>query len=47
MKPIVKMENVVAGIKKLLPECYHHLVPMNEKAIMRGIEIFKEVQKAK
>ncbi|OFX27570.1 MAG: 2-oxoglutarate ferredoxin oxidoreductase subunit gamma [Bacteroidetes bacterium GWA2_31_9b] len=45
IKPIVKMENVVAGIKKSLPERYHHLVPMNEKAILRGIEIVKQIQK--
>lgn len=46
VKPIVKMENVVAGIKKSLPERYHHLVPMNEKAITRGTEIVKQIQKA-
>mgnify|MGYP001769360275 FL=1 len=45
VKPIVKMENVVAGIKKSLPERYHHLVPMNEKAITRGTEIVKQIQK--
>jgi len=44
IKPIVKMENVIAGIKKSLPERYHHLVPMNEKAVKRGTEIIKEVQ---
>jgi len=45
IKPIVKMENVVAGLKKSLPERYHHLVPLNEKAIHRGTEIVQEVQK--
>ncbi len=45
IKPVVKMENVVAGIKKSLPERYHHLVPMNEKAIVRGAEIIKQIQK--
>jgi len=45
IKPIVKMENVVAGIKKSLPERYHHLVAMNEKAIVRGTEIVKQIQK--
>lgn len=45
IKPVVKMENVVAGIKKSLPERYHHLVPMNEKAIQRGTEIVKQIQK--
>jgi 2-oxoglutarate ferredoxin oxidoreductase subunit gamma len=43
VKPIVKMENVIAGLKKSLPERHHHLIPMNEKAISRGGEIIKEV----
>ncbi|MDY6801866.1 MAG: 2-oxoacid:acceptor oxidoreductase family protein [Bacteroidota bacterium] len=45
IKPIVKMENVVAGLKKSLPERYHHLLPVNEKAIKRGTEIIQEIQK--
>jgi len=43
LKPIVKLENVVLGIKKSLPERYHHLVPANEKALNRGMEIVREV----
>ncbi|PKP36231.1 MAG: 2-oxoglutarate ferredoxin oxidoreductase subunit gamma [Bacteroidetes bacterium HGW-Bacteroidetes-15] len=42
IKPIVKMENVVKGLKKSLPERHHHLIAMNEQAINRGIEIVKE-----
>lgn len=42
IKPIVKLENVILGLKKSLPERHHHLIPMNEKAITRGIEIVKE-----
>lgn len=44
IKPIFKMENVIAGLKKSLPERYHHLIPMNEKAVLRGTEIVSEVQ---
>lgn len=44
IKPIVKMENVIEGLKKSLPERYHHLLPVNEKAIQRGTEIVQEVQ---
>lgn len=44
IKPIFKMENVIAGLKKSLPERYHHLIPMNEKAILRGSEIIEKVQ---
>ena len=39
IKPIVKIENVVEGLKKSLPERHHALIPMNEKAIERGMEI--------
>ncbi|HAF29940.1 MAG TPA: 2-oxoglutarate ferredoxin oxidoreductase subunit gamma [Bacteroidales bacterium] len=44
IKPIFKMENVIAGLKKSLPERYHHLIPMNEKAVLRGSEIVTEAQ---
>ena len=33
VKPIVKLENVIAGLKKALSERYHHLIPINEEAI--------------
>ncbi len=45
VKPLVKMDNVIEGLRKSLPERYHHLLPVNEKAIHRGTEIIKEVQK--
>jgi len=45
IKPIVKMDNVIEGLKKSLPERYHHLLPVNEKAIQRGAEIIQELQK--
>ncbi|GHT75209.1 2-oxoglutarate ferredoxin oxidoreductase subunit gamma [Bacteroidia bacterium] len=40
--PMVKLESVMAGLKKTLPERNHKLLPMNEKAILRGMEIIKE-----
>lgn len=43
IKPIVEMNNVIEGLKKSLPERYHHLIPVNEKAIYRGIDIIQEV----
>jgi 2-oxoglutarate ferredoxin oxidoreductase subunit gamma len=46
VKPIIRMENVIKGLKKSLPERYHNLIPMNEKALIRGEEIIREVQKA-
>jgi 2-oxoglutarate ferredoxin oxidoreductase subunit gamma len=43
VKPIIKHENVVKGLKKSLPERYHKLIPMNEKALERGMEIIVKV----
>lgn len=43
VKPIVKLENVVLGLKKSLPERYHHMIPMNENALSRGMEIIRKV----
>ncbi len=45
VKPIVEFDNVIRGIKKSLPERYHHLIAENEKAISLGLEIVEEVQK--
>ncbi|MDD3740254.1 MAG: 2-oxoacid:acceptor oxidoreductase family protein [Bacteroidales bacterium] len=42
IKPIVKMENVIKGLKKSIPARNHHLIPMNEQAIEIGM---KEVEK--
>ena len=44
LKPIVTMENVLKGLKKSLPERYHHLIPMNQQAIQIGMQHVKEVQ---
>ena len=37
----VKTESVMESLKKVLPERYHHLLPLNEKALMRGMELIK------
>jgi 2-oxoglutarate ferredoxin oxidoreductase subunit gamma len=38
IKPIVKLENVIKGLKKSLPERYHRLIPLNEDAITMGMK---------
>lgn len=43
INPVVELENVIKGLKKSLPERYHHMIPDNEKAITRGMEIIHEV----
>lgn len=38
VKPIVKLENVIAGLKKSLPERHHKLIPLNQDAITMGMK---------
>ncbi len=44
VNPVVTFENVMKGLHKSLPERHHHLIPVNEKAILRGMEIVKEAR---
>ncbi len=44
VKPIVKLENVIQGLKKSLPERYHKLIPLNEDAITMGMKNVEVVQ---
>lgn len=43
VQPLVQIENVLLGLKKSLPERHHHLLPMNEAAIHKGMEIIQKV----
>jgi 2-oxoglutarate ferredoxin oxidoreductase subunit gamma len=44
VRPIIKLENVIKGLKKSLPERYHNLIPVNEQALHRGQEIIRKVE---
>ena len=37
--PIVKLESVMQALRKTLPERHHNLLPMNEQAIVKGMEL--------
>lgn len=39
IKPIVPIESVLKGLKKTLPERHHHLLPLNEEALKRGMAL--------
>ena len=45
LKPIVEFDNVIKGLKKSLPERHHKLIPLNEQAIHKGMELVEEIQK--
>lgn len=42
-KPILKMENILKGLKKSLPERHHHLIPKNEASIQAGMNIIEKL----
>ena len=39
VRGLVPVESVMKGLKKTLPERHHHLLPQNETAILRGMEL--------
>ena len=43
IKPIVTLDSVLKGLKKSLPERHHHLIPMNEQAILKGMELIRKI----
>jgi 2-oxoglutarate ferredoxin oxidoreductase subunit gamma len=43
VRPIITLDNVILGLKKSLPARYHHMVPDNEKALKRAMEIIAAV----
>lgn len=45
-RPIVKIENILKALKKVLPERHHHLIPVNEQALMLGKQLAGETVKA-
>ncbi|MBK8947104.1 MAG: 2-oxoacid:acceptor oxidoreductase family protein [Ignavibacteriae bacterium] len=41
-RPIIEIANILEGLKKVLPERYHNLIPLNEQALRRGMEMVEE-----
>lgn len=39
---LVKKESVLLALKETLPERHHHLIPLNEKALILGGELVKQ-----
>lgn len=42
-KPVVRLESIMTALSKVLPERHHHLIPLNEQALRRGIELASPV----
>ena len=45
-KPIVKIDSVIEALKKVLPERYHHLLPLNRQALVNGGQLIKSLVEA-
>lgn len=39
VRPIVALESVMNGLKKTIPERHHHLMPLNEEALQKGMSL--------
>ncbi len=39
LRPIVEIDAVLRGLKKTLPERHHHLLPLNEQALLKGMSL--------
>jgi len=37
--PLVSINSIMEGLKKVLPERHHNLLPVNEKALKRGMKL--------
>lgn len=41
-KPVVKITSILDALKKVLPERYHNLLPINKQALERGAELIEK-----
>jgi 2-oxoglutarate ferredoxin oxidoreductase subunit gamma len=44
-RPIVKIDSIIEALKKVLPERYHNLLPLNREALMKGKELMEAASK--
>ena len=44
LRQLANIENVVMALRKTLPERHHDLIPANEAALKKGMEIITKVQ---
>lgn len=44
VRKLAGLEHVIMALKKTLPERHHHLIPANEAALKKGMEIIVKVQ---
>ena len=40
---VVGLDSVMQALREVLPERHHHLLPLNEQALRRGMELVAKV----
>ena len=43
-RPIVEIDSIIEALKKVLPERYHNLLPLNKEALIKGKELMKNAK---
>jgi len=44
LKPVVKNESILEALKKVLPDKYHHLLPINQQALEKGETMTRQLK---
>ena len=44
LKPVVKIASILEALKKVLPEKYHRLLPVNKEALEKGAALIKAMK---
>ncbi|MBS1517733.1 MAG: 2-oxoacid:acceptor oxidoreductase family protein [Bacteroidetes bacterium] len=42
-KPVIGLDSIIEGLKKVLPERYHNLIPLNRQAMEKGMELAEKI----
>ncbi|MFI3239314.1 MAG: 2-oxoacid:acceptor oxidoreductase family protein [Bacteroidales bacterium] len=42
VRPSVKIESIMKGLKSTIPERHHHLMPLNEQALIKGMSLIEQ-----
>lgn len=46
LKPVVKNDAIIEALEKVLPEKYHHLLPINRQALELGEQLAKRIKES-
>ena len=44
LRPVVTNDSIIEALSKVLPEKYHHLLPINRQALEKGEALARELK---